>query len=101
MNEASRGEARLGLELCLARLWRHALVLSSLRRAAADFVQATCVRAMERADQFAPGTRLDRRLSATPRSIWLNEVRARRIREGGGIVEADMTLRRIFRPPKC
>jgi hypothetical protein len=47
---------------------------------------------MERADQFAPGTRLGRRLSATPRSIWLNEVRARRIREGGGIVEAEQTL---------
>ena len=92
MNEASRGEARLGLGPCLARLWRYALVLSSARDVADDLVQATCVRAMERADQFAPGTRLDRRLSATPRSIWLNEVRARRIREGGGFVEAEQAL---------
>ncbi len=92
MSEASRREVRLGLEPCLARLWRYALVLSSSRDAADDLVQATCVRAMERADQFAPGTRLDRWLFAILRSIWLNEVRARRIREGGGFVEAEQAL---------
>ncbi len=92
MSEASRREVRLGLEPCLARLWRYALVLSSSRDAADDLVQATCLRAMERADQFAPGTRLDRWLFAILRSIWLNEVRARRIREGGGFVEAEQAL---------
>jgi len=92
MSEASRREVRLGLEPCLARLWRYALVLSSSRDVADDLVQATCVRAIERADQFAPGTRLDRWLFAILRSIWLNEVRARRIREGGGTVEAEQAL---------
>jgi len=92
MSEASRREVRLGLEPCLARLWRYALVLSSSRDAADDLVQATCLRAIERADQFAPGTRLDRWLFAILRSIWLNEVRARRIREGGGFVEAEQAL---------
>ncbi len=92
MSEASRREVRLGLEPCLARLWRYALVLSSSRDAADDLVQATCLRAMERADQFAPGTRLDRWLFAILRSIWLNEIRARRIREGGGFVEAEQAL---------
>ena len=59
-------------------------MLSRSPDAADDVVQATCLRAIERADQFAPGTRLDRWLFSILRSIWLNEVRARRIRGGGG-----------------
>jgi RNA polymerase sigma-70 factor (ECF subfamily) len=92
MSEASRREVRAGLEPCLARLWRYALVLSRAGDAADDLVQATCLRAIERADQFEPGTRLDRWLFAILRSIWLNEIRSRRIREGGGFVDADEAL---------
>ena len=88
MSEESRREVRLGLERHLARLWRYAVVLSSSRDVADDLVQATCLRAIERADQFAPGTRLDRWLFAILRSIWLNEIRARKVREGGGLVDA-------------
>ena len=58
MSEGSRLEVRAGLEPSLAGLWRYALVLSKARDAAADLVQATCLRAIERADQFAPGTRV-------------------------------------------
>ncbi|MVZ10693.1 hypothetical protein GP913_27280, partial [Enterobacteriaceae bacterium 8376wG6] len=39
----------------LSRLWRYALVLSHRRDIADDLVQATCVRALERAAQFTPG----------------------------------------------
>ena len=92
MSKASRREVRAGLETCLTRLWRFALVLSGRSDAADDLVQATCLRAIERADQFAPGTRLDRWLFAILRSIWLNEIRARKIREGGGFVDADDAL---------
>jgi RNA polymerase sigma-70 factor, ECF subfamily len=92
MSEASRREVRAGLEPSLARLWRYALVLSRARDVADDLVQATCLRAIERADQFVPGTRVDRWLLAILRSIWLNEIRARRIREGGGFVDAEETL---------
>ncbi len=92
MSEASRREVRAGLEFCLARLWRYALVLSRANDIADDLVQATCLRAIERADQFAPGTRLDRWLFAILRSIWLNEIRARRVREGGGFVDAEDAL---------
>ncbi|HEY6733211.1 MAG TPA: sigma factor, partial [Roseiarcus sp.] len=52
MSEASHREVRAGLEPSLARLWRYALVLSRARDAADDLVQATCLRAIERADQF-------------------------------------------------
>jgi len=51
-------------------------------------VQATCVRALERARQFAPGTRLDRWTFSILHSIWLNEVRARSVREGAGTIDA-------------
>ena len=88
MSEASRREVRAGLEPALARLWRYALVLSRARDAADDLVQATCLRAIERADQFVPGTRVDRWLFTILRSIWLNEIRSQRIREGGGFVDA-------------
>src|SRR5258707_3847272 len=92
MNEASRREVRAGLEPSLARLWRYALVLSKARDAADDLVQAAGLRAIERADQFAQGTRIDRWLFAILRSIWLNEIRSRRIREGGGFVDAEDAL---------
>jgi RNA polymerase sigma-70 factor, ECF subfamily len=88
MSEASRREVRAGLEPSLARLWRYALVLSRARDRADDLVQATCLRAIERADQFVPGTRVDRWLFAILRSIWLNEIRSQRIREGAGFVDA-------------
>jgi RNA polymerase sigma-70 factor (ECF subfamily) len=76
MSEASRREVRAGLEPCLARLWRYALVLSKARDVADDLVQATCLRAM----------------FAILRSIWLNEIRSRRIREGGGFVDPEEVL---------
>jgi RNA polymerase sigma-70 factor, ECF subfamily len=88
MSDESRCVVRAGLEPCLARLWRYAVVLSRSSDAADDLVQATCLRAIERADQFIPGTRLDRWLFTILRSIWLNDLRARRIRVGGGFVDA-------------
>jgi RNA polymerase sigma-70 factor, ECF subfamily len=76
----------------LARLWRYALTLSLAADAAEALVTATCARAVKRADQFAPGTRLDRWLFAMLRSIWLNEFRARRVREGGGFADGEEAL---------
>jgi RNA polymerase sigma-70 factor (ECF subfamily) len=85
-------EVRQGLPEHLARLWRYGLLLSGRRDAADDLVQATCVRALERSDQFVPGSRLDRWLFSILRSIWLNELRARRIRQGEGLVDAQAHL---------
>ena len=64
MKAIARKEVSAGLAPNLARLWRYALVLSGARDVADDLVQATCVRALERAEQFQLGTRLDR---------WLRE----------------------------
>ncbi|MGH8329210.1 MAG: sigma factor, partial [Pseudomonas fluorescens] len=76
----------------LARLWRYGLLLSRQRHVAEDLVQATCVRALERAGQFVPGSRMDRWLLSILHSIWLNEVRSRRVRHGQGLVDADNAL---------
>lgn len=92
MIERGQLEVRAGLVSHLARLWRYGLVLSGRRDVAEDLVQATCVRALERSRQFAVGSRLDRWLFSILRSIWLNEVRARRIRQGEGVVDAETTL---------
>lgn len=89
---ASEDDIRAGLSQHLTRLWRYAVVLSRQRDVADDLVQATCVRALERAGQFIAGTRLDRWLFSILHSIWLNEVRSRRVRMGQGFVDADETL---------
>jgi RNA polymerase sigma-70 factor (ECF subfamily) len=81
-----------GIGAELSRLWRYGLVLSGNRDTAEDLVQATCVRALERAHQFQSGTRLDRWLIAILHSIWLNEVRSRKVRQGQGLVDADAVL---------
>jgi RNA polymerase sigma-70 factor (ECF subfamily) len=92
MNADRRTEVRDGLESCLPRLWRYALMLTRASHEAEDLTQATCLRAIERADQFTPGTRLDRWLFSILRSIWLNQIRSDRVREGEGIVDAETTL---------
>jgi RNA polymerase sigma-70 factor, ECF subfamily len=89
---ARQDEVRSGLEAHLARLWRYGLALSRSRDVAEDLVQTTCLRALERAEQFEPGTRLDRWLFAILRSVWLNDARSRRIRLGQGQVDAEEAL---------
>lgn len=59
---------------------------------AEDLVQATCVRALERGAQFESGTRMDRWLMSILHSIWINEVRTRRVHQGQGVVDADQAL---------
>ena len=81
-----------GLRRYLERLWRYGLVLSASRDAADELVQATCLRALERAHQFAPGTHLDRWLMTILHSIWLNDIRAARYRRGAGLVDAESAL---------
>jgi RNA polymerase sigma-70 factor (ECF subfamily) len=80
MAQNRRNVVAEGLPAELARMWRYGLVLSGNRDTAEDLVQASCLRALERSHQFEPGTRLDR---------W---VRARKVRMGQGLVDADAVL---------
>ena len=81
-----------GIAAELPRLWRYGLVLSGSRDTAEELVQATCLRALERSHQFAAGTRLNRWLFTILRSIWLNEIRSRKVRRGSGFVDTDAVL---------
>ncbi|MBN9026116.1 MAG: RNA polymerase sigma factor [Rhizobiales bacterium] len=92
MSRTDHDAVKADLALHLEALWRYGLVLSRNRDTAEDLVQATCVRALERSHQFLPGTRLDRWLFAIQRSIWINELRSQRVRQGAGIVDAEIAL---------
>jgi len=81
-----------GLKDNLARLWRYGLVLSGSRDTAEDLVQATCLRALERVHQFQPGTHVNRWLFTILSSIWKNELRSQKIRQGTGFVDAEEAL---------
>lgn len=89
------GKRRLvGKELkqVLPRLWRFGMSLSGNSTDAEDLVQAVCVRALERADQYQPGTRFDRWTFSIMASIWKNQIRANRVRGGASNVDAEAVL---------
>lgn len=69
----------------LQRIHRFALSLTRDRDRAQDLVQATCLRAIEKAHQFDGEGRLDSWCMAICRSIWLNDLRAARVREASAI----------------
>lgn len=81
-----------GLPDLLPRLWRFSLVLTRNSDLAPDLVQMTCLRALERADQFEPGTRLDRWCFAIMASIYRNEQRSLQVRRGQGHLDAAVAL---------
>jgi len=82
-------DVREGMVAIFPRLWRYCLVLTSNRDRANDLAQATCLRAIEKADQFQRGTHLDRWLFKIAQRVWLNELRADAVRRGGGMAPLD------------
>ena len=71
------------------RLWRYAMSLTGRRDWADDLVQTTCLRALDKADQFEAGSHLDRWMFRMAQRIWLNELRSRKVRTGGGLVPVE------------
>ena len=88
----SRKEVQQGLPALLKRLWRYGVVLSGDGEVAHELVQATCLRALEKCEQFQAGTDLARWTYTILGSIWKNELRSRRIRLGQGFVDAEIAL---------
>ncbi|MEM7635451.1 MAG: sigma factor, partial [Pseudomonadota bacterium] len=80
------------LEQHLYALWRFALVLTRDAEQARDLVQATCVRALEKAAMYHAESRLDRWLMTMMMNVWRNELRAARVRSGSGTVDAENVL---------
>jgi len=77
---------RDGLAEVAPRLWRYAMALTGRRDVAEDLAQSACLRALEKAEQFEPGTHLDRWMFRIAQRIWLNDLRSQTVRRGGGLV---------------
>lgn len=80
----SHGQLRQDLVSLLPRLRRFGYSLSGGMAEADDLVQETCIRVLTRLDQFAEGTRFDSWCFTVLRSIWLNQIRATKVRQGEG-----------------
>lgn len=85
-------EVQDGLPALLKQMWRYGLVLSGNADTASELVQATCLRALEKCSQFEPGSQLVRWIYTILGSIWKNELRSRRVREGQGFVDPEIAL---------
>ena len=94
-SERAMGEA---LKPHLRPLWRFALSLSGAPDVADDLAQATCLRAIEKADGYSAEGRLQGWLMTICRSIWLNELRAARIRKTGALDPAEALQIADLRP---
>jgi RNA polymerase sigma-70 factor (ECF subfamily) len=64
----------------LPRLWRFALRLTKDSHDAEELVQRAYIRALARRHQLRPGTSMITLLFSSVSSIWLNELRGRRVR---------------------
>lgn len=81
LEKTFEAEVRAGLQENMKSLWRFGYALSGQADVADDLVQATCVRALERAHQVKDATGVRPWVMTILRSIWLNEVRSRTIRK--------------------
>lgn len=94
----------------LPRLRRFSLVLARDLDKADDLVQETCIRALASADQWQPGTRLDSWMYRIAQNLWLDRMRANKVRgvsveidtvhelagaDGRDITEARLTLQTV------
>ena len=84
----------------LPRLRRFARGLAGAAAEADDLVQAACERALARAHQFEEGTRFDSWMFRIVQTIWIDQLRARGVRnENGDVAEerlgTDEPVRRI------
>jgi RNA polymerase sigma-70 factor (ECF subfamily) len=86
--------ARL-LPAMLPRLWTFALRLSGDQHEAEDLVQRACVRGLESAHQLRSESSPLSWMFAITHSIWLNEVRARKVRKRWSAEWDDDLLERV------
>ncbi|MEO9459294.1 MAG: RNA polymerase sigma factor [Lentilitoribacter sp.] len=88
-NKSARKEVEDGIKPIFPRLWRYCLVLTGNKDWADDLAQAVCLKALEKADQYKPGTKLDRWLFTIAHNSWINELRKNAVRTSGGIANVD------------
>jgi RNA polymerase sigma-70 factor, ECF subfamily len=96
----------------LPRLRRFAYALTGDMDQGDDLVQEACARALSRVDQFQPGTRFDSWMFRIAQNLWVDKVRATRLRgpvadldaadavastDGRSVVESRLTLQAVTR----
>ncbi|CAG9221678.1 RNA polymerase RpoE-like sigma-24 subunit [Paraburkholderia tropica] len=86
------------LPTMLPRLWAFALRISGDRHDAEDLVQRACVRGLERAHQLQPGTAPLSWMFSIVQSTWINELRARNVRNRSGMDWDDSFLETVPDP---
>jgi RNA polymerase sigma-70 factor (ECF subfamily) len=74
----------------LPRLRRFSYALTGNLDRADDLVQETCTRALTSAEQWQTGTRLDSWMYRIAQNIWLDKMRAKKVR--GEVVDVDAAL---------
>lgn len=103
-------EIRDRMVAVLPRLRRFAYALTGSAEQGDDLVQDACLRALSRIDQWQPGSRLDSWMYRIAQNIWLDRVRASKVRgevvdvevaegmagsDGRVVVEGELTLRAV------
>ena len=78
-----------GLKPLYPRIWRYCVALTGSRDRADDLAQASCLRALEKANRFMPGTRLDLWMYRLTQRVWLNEMRADAVRQRGSMTSIE------------
>ena len=81
-------ELRSRMVAVLPRLRRFAYALTGSSEQGDDLVQETCLRALSRVDRWQPGSRLDSWMYRIAQNIWLDRVRATKVR--GEIVDIEV-----------
>ena len=73
------------------RLRRFAFSISGSRDEGEDLVQAACIKALDRLDQYQPGTRLDSWMFRIVQTTWIDRVRSRNRK--GEVADPDVLAR--------
>ncbi len=81
-------EIRVRMVAVLPRLRRFAYALTGSTEQGDDLVQETCLRALARVDRWQPGTRLDSWMYRIAQNLWLDQMRANKVR--GEVVDIDL-----------
>jgi RNA polymerase sigma-70 factor (ECF subfamily) len=85
-------EIRSRMVELLPRLRRFAVALTGDLDQGDDLVQETCMRALSRVDQWQAGTRLDSWMYRIAQNLWLDRMRAKKVRGVQVDVEAAEAL---------
>lgn len=81
-------EIRARMVAVLPRLRRFAYALTGNTEHGDDLVQETCLRALSRVERWQPGSRLDSWMYRIAQNIWLDRMRATKVR--GELVDVDV-----------